>query len=890
MKHISGDEALQLKDKLDARSSGGTMTSPAAAPTCSGLTEWMSAAEACLQSVEPREEDILRLEGDIQEFRPVLDNINLIGPQLCQISPGEGATHVEGIVTATTGASTPSQNKCSGRPSGCCSARSQPALVRAQLKAQRPLNDDVAAQRVRVRDLLSQAKKMLQQSIAGHKPLVDKLVKTGEALARLCGEEDAAKVQDVVEADCERYNALKAELRTRQQALEQALQESSQFADKLEGMLRALAGTHDQLARAEPVSAHPPKIQDQIEENNALIEDLEKRTEAYNAVQRAASDVISKASKSDPAVRDIRNKLEKLHKLWDDVQKATSDRGHSLDSALEIARKFWQQLDALMLTLAELQDTLAAQPPPAAQPRAIQAQQVALQEIRHEIDHTKPEVEKVRKTGSHLMSLCGEPDKPEVKKHMEDLDSAWDNNLQEFLDTAEDKFSRMGALGSDIDAVKRQISQLASFKQEVDPHMVKVEALNSPNDSESFLVAGDPQILEVELAKLKVLVNDIAAHQASVDTLNDAGASIVQQGNSSEEAGETAEKLATLNRKWRELQQKARDRQSELEDALREAQSFNAEIGDLLSWLSEVDGVIAASKPVGGLPETASEQLESFSATSILVAEQQAQNIAEVYNEVEANRPKVEAVLQQGQEYLRRQDKPNPSSQLTQNLKNLKSRWDNITVRASDKKIKLEIALKEATEFHDALQAFVDWLTSAEKTLGSAKPVSRVMETLLVQIEEHKSFQKEVSTHRETMLQLDKKGTHLKYFSQKQDVILIKNLLVSVQHRWERVVAKNNMMNWLTDTEKQLDDLNVETTVNDPEKIKQRLSKHREFQKALAGKQPSYDQTMKVGKQLKDKAPKGDEPALRNMLQDLKTKWTTVCSKAVDRTRRKQRK
>lgn len=51
--------------------------------------------------------------------------------------------------------------------------------------------------------------------------------------------------------------------------------------------------------------------------------------------------------------------------------------------------------------------------------------------------------------------------------------------------------------------------------------------------------------------------------------------------------------------------------------------------------------------------------------------------------------------------------------------------------RASDKKIKLEIALKEAMEFHDALQAFVDWLTSAEKSLTSAKPVSRVMETLL---------------------------------------------------------------------------------------------------------------------------------------------------------------
>lgn len=33
----------------------------------------------------------------------------------------------------------------------------------------------------------------------------------------------------------------------------------------------------------------------------------------------------------------------------------------------------------------------------------------------------------MRKTGSKLMNLCGEPDKPEVKKHIEDLDNAWDN-------------------------------------------------------------------------------------------------------------------------------------------------------------------------------------------------------------------------------------------------------------------------------------------------------------------------------------------------------------------------------------------------------------------------------------------------------------------------------
>jgi hypothetical protein len=214
--------------------------------------------------------------------------------------------------------------------------------------------------------------------------------------------------------------------------------------------------------------------------------------------------------------------------------------------------------------------------------------------------------------------------------------------------------------------------------------------------------------------------------------------------------------------------------QQELEDALREAQQFTSEIQDLLLWLNDIDGALSMSKPVGGLPETASDQLQRF---------------MEVYHELEKNRPLVESCLQRGADYLKRST-DGAASSLQHNLRTLKQRWDNVMNRANDKKIKLEIALKEATEFHDALQAFIDWLTNAEKILGGLKPASRVMETVLSQIEEHKSFQKDIAAQREVMLSLDKKGTHLKYFSQKQDVILIKNLLISVQHRWERVLSR----------------------------------------------------------------------------------------------------
>ncbi|XP_044265475.1 dystonin isoform X25 [Tribolium madens] len=1122
MRHISSDEALQLKDKLDSlqrryndlTSRGADLLKHAddMLPLVkqfhnnhNRLVDWMQGAESVLQSAEPHEGDIARLELDLQELRPVLEHINLLGPQLCQNSPGEGASTIEGLVTRdnrrfdaiaeqiqrraerihlgkqraleVTGdidellewfREVEGQIRDAEKPSA------EPDLIRVQLKEHKALNDDISSQKGRVRDVLSTAKKVLResppsedtslirekmedlretmdtvsalssdrlgileqalplaehfhdthnvlsnwlsdieeqismlampamrpdliaqqqdrnemfiQSINDHKPLVDKLNKTGEALIRLCNDDDGSKVQDLLDSDNARYAALKLELRERQQALEQALQESSQFTDKLEGMLRALSNTADQVNNLEPISAHVPKIKDQIEDNDALISDLDKRKEAYAAVQRAADDVINKApNRSDPAIKDIKRKLDKLKNLWDDVQKATNNRGRSLDDTLDAAQKFWKELHAIMATLKDLEDSLVSQEPPAVEPKAIQEQQVALQEIRHEIDQTKPEVDQVRASGKDLMRLCGEPDKPEVKKHIEDLDNAWDNitalyakreenlidamekamefhetlqNLLAFLDKAEKKFAKMGPLGTDIDAVKRQIDQLKNFKAEVDPHMVKVEALNrqaqeltertsadqaaaikeplsgvnkrwddllrgiverqrqlenallrlgqfqhalnellvwiSKTDKtldELKPVQGDPQILEIELAKLKVLVNDIQAHQTSVDTLNDAGRQIIETGEGSDEASITQDKLNTLNTQWRALMRKAADRQRELEDSLNEAQKFNAEIQDLLSWLCDVDGIITASKPVGGLPETASEQLERF---------------MEIYNEIEDNRPKVETVLAQGQEYLKKGS--NAASNLQHNLRTLKQRWDSVTSRANDKKIKLEIALKEATEFHEALENFVEWLTNAEKMLSNLKPVSRVLEIIQVQMEEHKVFQKDVSAHREIMLDLDKKGTHLKYFSQKQDVILIKNLLVSVQHRWERVASKSaertraldlgykeakefhdgwsSLMSWLNETEDSLDRLLSESVGNDPEAIKSRLHKHQEFQRNLSAKQGTYDHVMKTGKVLKEKAPKSDETTIRQMMSDLKAKWTAVCNKSVDRQRK----
>ena len=304
-------------------------------------------------------------------------------------------------------------------------------------------------------------------------PLVDKLNKTGAALMQLIYEEDARQVQKLMD-DNDRYNRLRNIWREQQNALEAALQATSQFADKLDGMLNALNNTADQLKNAEPIAAHPDRIQEQIRDNNAIINDLDQRAGAVEAIKSAAKDVISKAGKGDElAIRDIRKKLDKLNDLWDEVQKNSKNRGRSLDDALKVAEKFWNELNNVMKAIRDLQDTLNNQEPPAAEPNEIKVQQNQLNEIKHDIDQTKPEVDHCKQTGRNLMQLCGEPDKPEVKKHIEDLDNAWDNvtslfakreqnlieamekamnfhetlrNLLDFLDRAERKYEGLGPI------------------------------------------------------------------------------------------------------------------------------------------------------------------------------------------------------------------------------------------------------------------------------------------------------------------------------------------------------------------------------------------------------------------------------------------------------------
>ncbi|XP_045861347.1 dystonin isoform X5 [Meles meles] len=824
--------------------------------------------------------------------------------------------------------------------------------------------------------------RQLRELIAEHKPHIDKMNKTGPQLLELSPGEGFSIQEKYVAADT-LYSQIKEDVKKRAVALDEAISQSTQFHDKIDQILESLERIVERLRQPPSISAEVEKIKEQISENKNVSVDMEKLQPLYETLKKRGEEMIARSEGTDKDIsaRAVQDKLDQMVFIWENIHTLVEEREAKLLDVMELAEKFWCDHMSLVVTTKDTQDFIRDLEDPGIDPSVVKQQQEAAEAIKEEIDGLQEELDIVINLGSELIAACGEPDKPIVKKSIDELNSAWDSlnkawkdrvdKLEEamqaavqyqdglqavfdWVDIAGGKLASMSPIGTDLETVKQQIEELKQFKSEAYQQQIEMERLNHQAElllkkvteesdkhtvqdplmelkliwdslderiinrqhklegallalgqfqhaldelltwlthtegllSEQKPVGGDPKAIEIELAKHHVLQNDVLAHQSTVEAVNKAGNDLIES-SAGEEASSLQNKLEVLNQRWKNVLEKTEQRKQQLDGALRQAKGFHGEIEDLQQWLTDTERHLLASKPLGGLPETAREQLNAH---------------MEVCAAFDVKEETYKSLMQKGQQMLARC--PKSAETIDQDLNNLKEKWESVETKLNERKTKLEEALNLAMEFHNSLQDFINWLTQAEQTLNVASRPSLILDTVLFQIDEHKVFANEVNSHREQIIELDKTGTHLKYFSQKQDVVLIKNLLISVQSRWEKVVQRlvergrsldearkrakqfheawSKLMEWLEESEKSLDsELEI---ANDPDKIKTQLAQHKEFQKSLGAKHSVYDTTNRTGRSLKEKTTLADDNLkLDDMLSELRDKWDTICGKSVER-------
>ncbi|KRZ11906.1 Microtubule-actin cross-linking factor 1, partial [Trichinella zimbabwensis] len=302
---------------------------------------------------------------------------------------------------------------------------------------------------------------------------------------------------------------------------------------------------------------------------------------------------------------------------------------------------------------------------------------------------------------------------------------------------------------------------------------------------------GDVKNVDVQLAVLRAIANDVSAHRATVVEVTDAvtrnrqfhpDQSSSLSSSSSEQLSSMVEKLGSMQSKWNTLMSNIDRKSSELECSKQETSRYLDMCAEWQVWLSDVESAISNGRQVGGLPDTAKEQLEKF---QLIVAD------------VASKKSTIDNAITDAMDYMR--DNSALQSPLYTEVHAFDVRWQSVQKRVEEHSQKLKRALEQAIEFDSLATECSRWQQQAEAYLNNLEPVSRLKQKLKAQMQRHEEFRQEIETRREQILTMDGCGTRMKYTCRRPDATLIKNQLATMLTSWSKIMTRT------ADRSKQLD-------------------------------------------------------------------------------------
>ena len=197
------------------------------------------------------------------------------------------------------------------------------------------------------------------------------------------------------------------------------------------------------------------------------------------------------------------------------------------------------------------------------------------------------------------------------------------------------------------------------------------------------------------------------------------------------------------------------------------------------------------------------------------------------------------------------------------------------------------------------------FLPDAERKLTDLPPISRLPELIEKQLSEHESWMDEVAGRKTSMTQHQASGVRMQYYCEKKDAIPIKNRLVSLKHRVEKIAGRSaerakqlattrdEVATWqdgLHELEHFVADV-LERIAAEPgttsslDKLKAKLEEVKEAQRDVTGKQTLFDVTRKRGIGLAERATRSEYKQIAMSNEKMSKRWNEMIKKLRDRLR-----
>ncbi|MCJ8728159.1 hypothetical protein PDJAM_G00001110 [Pangasius djambal] len=820
----------------------------------------------------------------------------------------------------------------------------------------------------------------LRESIAEHKPLIFRLGMLAKRLLDLSPDQAQQYCQKATEAE-EHYQTIRDRVREAAGVLEESLPRYTQLNERMILIGESLERLCNHMQATVILQGLTPRIQEQLKDNRNTLAELSKLELSLNSVRTQAEELLANTQAAGDSSIDtaIQERVSSLTSQWEETQRQCQEREKWLLHLLDLATRFWNDVNSMTVGLNDAQQTLLDLNSSRTDSETIQQSLVTMQTLREDIDGLQGELDTLGVLGMELMSACGDTDKPEVTKSLDELYCTWNNlnkiwtechhkleeslqlalnyqdtlqGLFEWLKSAELKSTEEFLVGSDLGSVKEQLCGLKEFKRELYQKKIEIESLNhrfvgrlSPGsvrpgsasplsdfrqrwdslESETvsrqhqlecallglgqfqnnfdelhawishtaeLLQASRPisidlQACEIELAKHKVLRNDVMSHVHTVESLNQAGR-VLLEGTGGESPQGLQHRLEQLNECWEFVRSETERRQLELENYLSQVQDVTMEIQDLLQWLEYTDLKLSSTKTVWGMPDSASERLSAH---------------LELCNEMDSKLHAYTNIRNAVHRMLEGSNVAHGSS-TEHSLSILEQKWNTVYTKMQDRKAKLTEGLGLAKEFNSNVQDLLTKMAKCEEVISALPTPSFILDTISSQLQEHKMLVSEVQSYGEKKTCVENAASQLLELSRKEDCDVVQNLLITVQDRYRKLHQHTTergktledvkkqvkqfseswqlMMDWMTEVEQTLD-THKEIAVSH-EEIKQQLTEQKEFHKLFRSKRPMYEACLKSGRTLLEKTQNPlDTQHLENMVSELRDSWDTISGKSMER-------